>query len=66
MGFVDHYQILRLALSASDTEIKHSYQKLSLAFHPDKNKSPEATATFQLIGESYAVLKDKDKRAAYD
>ncbi|KAG4439573.1 hypothetical protein IFR05_004921 [Cadophora sp. M221] len=66
MGFVDHYQILRLALSASDTEIKRSYQKLSLAFHPDKNKSPEATATFQLIGESYAVLKDKDKRAAYD
>ncbi|KAH7354836.1 hypothetical protein BKA65DRAFT_475313 [Rhexocercosporidium sp. MPI-PUGE-AT-0058] len=66
MGFIDHYQILRLALSASDTEIKQSYKKLSIAFHPDKNKSPEATATFQLIAESYSILKDKDKRAAYD
>ncbi|CZS89386.1 uncharacterized protein RAG0_00796 [Rhynchosporium agropyri] len=65
-GFVDHYQILRVGLSASDAEIKKAYQNLSKAFHPDKNDSPTATATFQLIGESYSVLKDSQKRSEYD
>ncbi|KAL2070655.1 hypothetical protein VTL71DRAFT_13681 [Oculimacula yallundae] len=64
--FVDHYRVMRVGLFATEHEIKRSYMSLSKMYHPDKNKSPDATATFQSIGQSYFVLKDKQRRAAYD
>ncbi|PVH87547.1 DnaJ-domain-containing protein [Cadophora sp. DSE1049] len=64
--FIDHYQVLRVGLSASEIEIKQAYLKLSRSFHPDKYKGPDATATFQRIGNAYAVLKDKSKRKVFD
>ncbi|KAG4425453.1 hypothetical protein IFR04_001372 [Cadophora malorum] len=64
--FIDHYQILRVGLSASDYEIKQAYLKLSKYFHPDKYNGSDATATFQRIGTAYAVLKDKTQRRAFD
>ncbi|KAH7410900.1 hypothetical protein BKA64DRAFT_367506 [Cadophora sp. MPI-SDFR-AT-0126] len=65
-NFIDHYQVLRVGLSASNIEIKQAYLKLSRSFHPDKYKGPDATATFQRIGNAYTVLKDKSKRKAFD
>ncbi|KAK0119935.1 hypothetical protein ONS95_011360 [Cadophora gregata] len=64
--FIDHYQVLRVGLSASNVEIKQAYLKLSMSFHPDKYNAPDATATFQMISNAYATLKDKSKRKIFD
>jgi curved DNA-binding protein len=66
MQYKDYYQILELERGASEEEIKRSYRKLARKYHPDVNKSLEAEAHFKEIGEAYAVLKDPEKRAAYD
>ncbi len=66
MQFEDYYQTLGLARDASADDIKHAYRRLARKFHPDLNKEPEAEARFKEIGEAYEVLKDPEKRAAYD
>ncbi|GAB4184613.1 MAG: hypothetical protein Tsb0015_00810 [Simkaniaceae bacterium] len=53
----DPYEILGIKRGASDREIKLAYNKKALEWHPDKNKSPEATEMFQKIGEAYNKLK---------
>lgn len=65
---IDYYDILQVAKNASDVEIKKSYRKLAMKWHPDKNpdNSEEAAGKFQLIGEAYDVLSDPEKRAIYD
>ena len=61
------YNILEVPENASVDEIKKSYRKLSMMYHPDKNKNnPEATAKFQEISEAYETLGDQEKKNEYD
>ncbi len=65
----DFYEILGVAKNASDEEIKKSYRKLAMKFHPDRNQgeaSKEAEAKFKEAKEAYEMLSDPQKRAAYD
>lgn len=63
----DYYKTLGVDRSASAEEIKKAYRKLALKYHPDQNKdNPEAENKFKEISEAYDVLKDDQKRAAYD
>ena len=63
----DFYQVLGVDRNASDDDIKQAYRKLAMKHHPDKNGgSKEAEETFKAVTEAYDVLKDPQKRAAYD
>lgn len=63
----DFYKILGLAKRATDAEIKKSYRKLSMKYHPDKNAgSRDAEKMFQDVANAYEVLSDKEKRRMYD
>lgn len=62
----DYYKILGVEKTATDSEIKKAYHKLSLKWHPDKNKDDGAADKFKEIGEAYSVLSDKEKRSVYD
>ncbi len=62
----DFYVLLGVARDADDTEIKKAYRKLAMEFHPDRNPAPEAEAKFKEATEAYEVLRDPQKRAAYD
>ena len=63
----DYYEVLGVAATPSEEEIKRSYRKLAVKFHPDKNPDdPHAEEKFKELGEAYDVLMDADKRAAYD
>ena len=63
----DYYEVLELARTAKDEEIKASFRKLAMIWHPDKNPGDTACEhRFKEINEAYDVLKDDQKRAAYD
>jgi molecular chaperone DnaJ len=63
----DYYEVLGVGRGASAEEVKRSYRKLAVKFHPDKNPDdPHAEEKFKELGEAYDVLMDADKRAAYD
>jgi molecular chaperone DnaJ len=62
----DYYEVLGIQRSANKEEIKNSYRKLALQYHPDRNKSPGAEERFKEISEAYAVLSDDEKRKRYD
>jgi molecular chaperone DnaJ len=63
----DYYEVLGVARGASIDEIKKSYRKLAVKFHPDKNPGDaEAEEKFKEAAEAYAVLSDDEKRARYD
>lgn len=66
MDFKDYYQILGVASDASDEEIKRAFRKKARAYHPDINKSSDAERKFKDVNEAFEVLKDSEKRAAYD
>lgn len=51
---------------ATQDEIKRAYRRLARKYHPDVSKEPDANARFKEVGEAYEVLKDPEKRAAYD
>ncbi len=66
MDFKDYYKTLGLARGATQDEIKSAYRKMARKYHPDVNKDAGAEGTFKEAGEAYEVLKDPEKRAAYD
>ena len=66
MQFKDYYAALGVARDASQDEIKRAYRKLARKYHPDVSKEADAEARFKEIGEANEVLRDPEKRAAYD
>ncbi len=66
MEFKDYYGILGVSEDASDADIKRAYRKLARKYHPDVSDHTDALAKFQEVGEAYEVLKDPEKRAAYE
>ena len=64
--YKDYYETLGVPRTATLDDIKRAYRKLARKFHPDVNKEKDAEARFKEVGEAYAVLKDPEKRAAYD
>jgi molecular chaperone DnaJ len=62
----EFYALLGVARDATEAEIKKAYRKLAMEYHPDRNPAPEAEARFKEITEAYEVLRDPQKRAAYD
>ncbi|MGH1377523.1 MAG: molecular chaperone DnaJ [Alphaproteobacteria bacterium] len=67
MAEQDLYKIIGVEQSASSDEIKKAYRKLAMKFHPDQNKdNPKAEEKFKEINQAYDILKDEQKRAAYD
>lgn len=66
MEFEDYYEVMGVKRDATQDEIKRAYRKLARKYHPDVSKEADAEEKFKRLGEAYEVLKDPEKRAAYD
>jgi DnaJ-class molecular chaperone len=62
----DYYEVLGVGKTAKPEEIKKAYRKKALEFHPDRNKSADASDKFKEVNEAYEVLSNQQKRATYD
>src|SRR5690349_14711433 len=63
----DFYDVLGVARDSSEADIKKAYRKLAMECHPDRNNGDKAAEErFKLVTEAYEVLRDPEKRAAYD
>lgn len=66
MDYKDYYKTLGVDRKATQDEIKRAYRKLARKYHPDVSKETDAEQKFKDVGEAYEVLKDPEKRVAYD
>jgi curved DNA-binding protein len=66
MEFRDYYEVMGVPRDATQDDIKRAYRKLARKYHPDVSDDADAEARFKEVGEAYEVLKDPEKRAAYD
>ncbi len=67
MAKLDYYEVLGVTRSANGKELKSAFRKLAMQYHPDRNPdNPTAEQSFKEINEAYEILKDEEKRAAYD
>lgn len=66
MEYKDYYKVLGVDKKSSQDEIKRAYKKLARKYHPDVSKEDNAEDKFKEVGEAYEVLKDPEKRTAYD
>ena len=66
MQFKDYYEALGVEPSSGEAELKAAYRRLARKYHPDVSKEAGAEERFKSINEAYEVLRDKEKRAAYD
>jgi curved DNA-binding protein len=66
MKYKDYYETLGLERTAAQEDIKRAYRKLARKYHPDVSKHDDAEDRFKELGQAYEVLKDPEKRAAYD
>src|SRR5512146_6196 len=66
MEYKDYYKIMGVARDASQDDIKRAYRRLARKYHPDVSKEKDAEERFKEVGEAYEVLKDPEKRTAYD
>src|SRR6516165_4796948 len=63
----DFYEVLGVAKSVSDEELKKAYRVLAMKYHPDRNNGDEEAAVrFKEVAEAYAILSDSEKRQVYD
>ena len=62
----DYYEVLDISKGASEEDIRKSFRKKALEFHPDRNKDPSAEQKFKEVNEAYQILMDPEKRARYD
>lgn len=66
MEYKDYYKILGVERNADVAEIKKAYRRLARKYHPDVSKEPDAEQKFKEVNEAHEVLKDSEKRQAYD
>ena len=66
MQYKDYYEILGVTRAADADAVKRAYRKLARKYHPDVSKEKNAESKFKEVQEAYEVLRDSDKRAAYD
>lgn len=66
MQYKDYYDIMGVSRDASQEDIKKAYRRLARKYHPDVSSEPDAEQRFKEVGEAYEVLRDPEKRAAYD
>jgi curved DNA-binding protein len=66
MEYKDYYKVLGVDRKASQDDIKHAYRRLARKYHPDVSKEKNAEEKFKELQEAYEVLKDSEKRTAYD
>lgn len=62
----DFYEVLGVSKNASADEIKRAYRKLALEYHPDRNRTKDASSKFKEVSRAYEVLSDPQKKQAYD
>lgn len=66
MPLIDYYAVLSVSSDATAAEVKGAYRSLTRTTHPDRNPGKEATAQMQLLNEAYMILREPEKRQAYD